>query len=84
MKMGIHYNAANGDPIYNKGEKLLLLSDHDGMNIRKMKFQVCDTVSKALGSVMRIVKHGNKVVFGDDCGSDIEDKNTKKRMRGRR
>ena len=50
------------------------------MNIRQMKFQVCATVSKALGSVMRIAKHGNKVVFGDDCGSYIEDKTTKKRM----
>ena len=43
-----------------------------------MKFQICE-VNKALGSVMKIVKNGNRVVFDDD-GSYIENKETKGRM----
>ena len=75
---GQHYTAANGDPISNEGEKVLLVSDKNGQNIRKMQFQVCD-VGKALGSVMEIVKNGNTVVY-DDWGSYIENKGTGERM----
>ena len=77
-RAGAHYTAANGDPIFNKGEKILVMSDAKGNNIRQMKFQVCE-VTKALGSVMKIVKNGNRVIF-DDSGSYIEHKATGGKM----
>ena len=47
-RAGAHYNAANGEPIWNEGEKNLVLSCPDGSNVRQMNFQICD-VNKALG-----------------------------------
>ena len=43
-----------------------------------MRFQVCD-VSKALGSVSKIVSRGNRVVF-DSTGSYIENKQDGSRL----
>ena len=54
---GQHYVAANGDPIYNEGQKVLVMSDSKGRNVRGMQIQVCD-VTNALGSVMNRVKNG--------------------------
>ena len=45
---------------------------------RNMTAQVCD-VNKALLSVKRVVKAGNRVVFDED-GSYIEDKQTGEKM----
>ena len=47
--------------------------------MRSMTAQVCD-VNKALLSVKKVVAAGNKVVFGDDEGSYIENKATGERM----
>ena len=55
-----------------------MVASPDGRNVRQMKFQVCE-VSKALGSVMNIVKNGNRVVF-DESGSYIENKGNGSRM----
>ena len=44
----------------------------------QMKFQICE-VTKALGSVMKIVKNGNKVVF-EEGGSYIQNVKTKNNM----
>ena len=60
-RSGQHDLAANGDAIFNDGEKVLVLADKDGDNLRHTKFQVCES-NTALGSVMKIVKHGNRVV----------------------
>ena len=43
-----------------------------------MTFQVTD-VTKALGSVSKIVANGNKVVF-DESGSPIENKRSRERL----
>ena len=72
QQQGRYYTAANGEPIYNEGEKTLLLSSPDGSDLRKMTFQ-CANVNKALGSVSQIVHNGNRVVF-DDGGSYIQNK----------
>ena len=45
---------------------------------RTMTAQVCD-VNKALWSVKRVVKAGNRMVFDED-GSYIEDKQTGEKM----
>ena len=59
---GDYYTAANGEPIYNEGEKELLLVTIDNRQLRTMTFQVAK-VNKALGAVSQIVKKGNRVVF---------------------
>ena len=69
-KNGRYYTAANGEPVYNRGEKTLLLASRDGSDLRKMTFQ-CADVHKALGSVSQIVKRGNRVIF-DENGSYIQ------------
>ena len=53
----------------------------DGKVSKNMLFQVCD-VTKALGSVSKMVARGNRVVFdSDDCGgSYIENKQDKSRL----
>ena len=65
-------SAASGEPVYNQGEKTMLLASKDGSDLRKMKFQ-CADVHKALGSVSQIVGRGNCVVFDSD-GSYIHNK----------
>ena len=72
QRAGVTYTAADGNALYNKGEKTLLLSSLDGSDWRKMTFQ-CTDVNKALGSVSQIVRNGSKVVF-DSEGSYILDK----------
>ena len=61
---------AGGKEIPNYGERTLTLSTLDWSSVRNMTFQVTD-VTKALGSVSKIVANGNKVVF-DESGSFIE------------
>ena len=65
------YTTADGTPVYNQGQKKLLLSTLDGRSVRKMTFQVAK-VSKALGSVSQMVDGGNRVTFDVDAqGRDI-------------
>ena len=60
---------ANGTNIPNLGEKSFIANSEDG-HVRNLTAQVCD-VNKALLSVSRMVKAGNKVVFGDAEGNYI-------------
>ena len=78
-KSGMVYTAANGGELKNEGERKLFLATLDGGIVKKMDFQVTN-VTKALGSVSRMVKNQNRVVFdlddeGNDC-SYIENKQT--------
>ena len=77
-KRGVTYEVANGVRIPNLGEKKFIGHTEDG-HARNLTAQVCE-VNKALLSVSKIVKAGNRVVFGDDEGNFIEDKATKERM----
>ena len=82
-KSGAVYTAANGGTFSNEGERKLYLATLQGDIMRKMDFQVTN-VTKALGSVSRMVKNGNKVVFDVDvhgnCHSYIEKKETGERL----
>ena len=69
---GQFYVCAGGKEIPNYGERTLTLSTLDCSSIRNMTYQVTD-VTKALGSVSKIVANGNKVVF-DGSGSFLENK----------
>ena len=60
------------------GEKTLTLSTLDGNSVRDMKFQVTQ-VHKTLGSVSKMVRNGNKIVFDQD-GSYIENRRTGDRL----
>ena len=75
---GQFYVCAGGKEITNYGERTLTLSTLDWSSIRNMTFQVTD-VTKALGSVSKIVANGNKVVF-DGSGSFIENKRSRERL----
>ena len=75
---GQFYVCAGGREIPNYGERTLTLSTSDLSSVRNMTFQVTD-VTKALGSVSKIVANGNKVVF-DESGSFIEDKRSRERL----
>ena len=77
-KRGTTYEVANGVRIPNLGEKNFEGHTAEG-HIRNLTTQVCE-VNKALLSVSKIVKAGNRVVFGDGEGSYIEDKTTKERI----
>ena len=59
-------------------KKKFVWHTNDG-HIRNLTAQVYE-VNKALLSVSKIVKAGNRVVLGDDEGIDIEDKTTKERI----
>ena len=59
----------DGSTVENEGENMLLVSTSDGTQLRKMTFQVAN-VNKALGSVSKMVRNGNRVVF-DTSGSYI-------------
>ena len=75
---GQFYVCAGGKEIPNYGERTLTLSTLDWSSVRNMTFQVTD-VTKALGSVSKIVANGNKVVF-DESGSSIENKRSRERL----
>ena len=64
---------ATGVTIPNLGEKKFIAAGEKG-ELRQMKVQVCD-VNKALLSVSRMVKAGNRVVF-DPLGSYVQDVQT--------
>ena len=65
------YFTADGSKVYNEGQKELYMCTPNGGQIKKMTFQVAK-VSKALGSVSKMVDHGHKVVFDTDWnGKDI-------------
>ncbi len=68
----VYYTAANGEKLYNKGERLLNMTAWDGSAECQMKFQVVDKVTKALASVAKMVDAGNRVVFDmDQNGNDL-------------
>ena len=75
---GQFYVCAGGREIPNYGERTLTLTTLDWSSVRNMPFQVTD-VTKALGSVSKIVANGNKVVF-DESGSFIENKRPRERL----
>ena len=72
-RRGVTYEIANGIRIPNLGEKRFKGSIEDGAE-KEITAQVC-SVNKALLSVSKAVKAGNRVVF-DEEGSYIEDKRT--------
>ena len=72
------HERAGGKEIPNCGERTLTLSTLNWSSVRNMTFQVTD-VTKALGSVSKIVANGNKVVF-DESGSFIENKRSRERL----
>jgi hypothetical protein len=73
MKQGVTYEVANGIRIANLGEKRFEGVTEDG-GVKNITAQVC-SVNKALLSVSKAVKAGNRVIF-DDEGSYIENKVT--------
>ena len=72
-RRGVEYEVANGIRIPNLGEKKFVGISETGQK-RMITAQVCE-VNKALLSVKKVMKAGNKVVF-DEVGSYIEDKAT--------
>ena len=74
-RRGVFYTTADGSTVENEGENTLIMSTTDGAQLRKVTFQVAN-VNKALGSVSKMVKNGNREVF-DTSGSKIENKMTK-------
>ena len=58
---GGYFRVANGQTIYNHGEKRVSMMTKEGAT-RDMRFTVCD-VSKALGSVSQMCRIGHRVVF---------------------
>ena len=76
-KRGVQYEVASGTLIPNLGEKRFVAVSASGLE-RRMRAQVCD-VNKALLSVAKTVKAGNRVVFEEEA-SYIEDKVTGERM----
>ena len=77
-KRGVEYEVANGIKIPNMGEKNFIGHTGEG-HARNLTAQVCE-VNNALLSVSKLVKAGNKVVFGDTDGNYIEDRQTQERM----
>ena len=77
MKQGVTYEVANGIRIANLGEKRFEGVTEDG-GVKNITAQVC-SVNKALLSVSKAVKAGNRVVF-DDSGSFIENKESGERI----
>ena len=73
MKQGVTYEVANGIRIANLGERQFEGVTEDG-GVKNITAQVC-SVNKALLSVSKAVKAGNRVIF-DDEGSYIENKET--------
>ena len=69
-KRGVFYTTADGCTVENEGEKTLIMSAADGAQLRRVTFHAAN-VNKALGSVSKMVRNGNRVVF-DTSGSYIE------------
>ena len=76
-RKGVQYEVADGTLIPNLGEKTFVAVAEQG-EMRKMTAQVCD-VNKALLSVSKVVKAGNRVVFEEE-GSYVEDRSTGERL----
>eukprot|EP00973_Karenia_brevis_P096202 12431137-Karenia_brevis.AAC.1 len=77
---GASYSGADGSKIPNLGERTINAVTEDGRDAM-MRFQVCP-VTKALGSVSKMVKNGHRVVFDDPDtgeGSYILDRRTGRR-----
>ena len=78
-----YYTTADGNKVYNEGQKSVVVSCMDGSQQRSMTFQVAP-VHKALGSVSQMVRNGNRVVFdADAAGRDvsfIQNKSTQEKM----
>ena len=72
-KQNGYYLSASKHKMYNKGEKAIIGLNDNGVP-SGMAFQICD-VRSPLGSVKRICKAGNRVIF-DDEASYIENKKT--------
>ena len=72
-KRGVKYEVASKTMIPNLGEKKFEAITDEGLS-RSITAQVCD-VNKALLSVQKVVKAGNRVVFEEE-GSYIESKGT--------
>ena len=80
-KAGEHYRAANGQKIYQEGERIVSMMTQEG-SMRDMRSTVCE-VSKALRSVSQMCKTGHRVVFNLQwCadGSYMEQVETGERM----
>ena len=73
-RTGCKYEVANGEIIYNKGEKKCAMVTGETRDPRLMTLQVSD-VHKALLSVVELIKKGQRVVFDADW-SYIQDKTT--------
>ena len=71
-RRGVLHNTADGRTVEKEGEKTLIMSTADGAQLRKVTFQVAN-VNKALGSVSKMVRKGNRVVF-DTSGSHVENR----------
>ena len=80
-RAGEYYRAANGQKIYQEGERLVSMMTQEGA-LRDMRFTVCD-VAKALGSVSQMCRTGHRVVFNppwSSSGSYIEQVATGERI----
>ncbi len=55
------YTTADGSKVYNEGQRKLDVCTLDGQQRRSMAFKVA-RVKKAMGSVSKMVKNGNKLV----------------------
>ena len=70
---GEFFNAANGQRIYNEGNRMITMMTREGA-LKDMNFTVCG-VAKALGSISQMCRAGHRVVFNppaDPDGSYIE------------
>ena len=76
-RRGVEYEIATGELIPNLGEKRFQAVSQEGVT-RNITAQVCD-VNKALMSVKKVMKAGNRVVFDED-GTYVEDKITGERI----
>ena len=72
FKRGVFYPTADSTTVEREAETTLLMSTSDGTQLKKMTFQVAN-VNRALVSVPKMVRNGNRVVF-DTSGSYIENK----------
>ena len=78
---GEYFRAANGNKLYNEGQKFVSMMTREG-TWRDMRFTACD-VSKALGSVSQMCRAGHTAVFNPpwhEAGSYIEHLDTGEKM----
>ena len=73
-KRGVTYEVANGIRIGNQGERQFIGIIEEGIT-RSLTAQVCE-VNQGLLSVKKLIRAGNRVVFDEEHGSYIEDKQT--------